>query len=118
MGEPGDKPPRRATYADLAGWRVERMPRLPEEAFFTLAPDWICEVLSPSTAAFDRAEKMPLYAREGVRHAWLIDPLTKTLEVFALGPQNRWMVIGAYRDAARVRAEPFDAIELDLALLW
>jgi Uma2 family endonuclease len=61
---------------------------------------------------------MPLYAREGVRHAWLVDPLARTLEVFALGAEGRWLAVGVHRDAARVRVEPFDAIELDLAVLW
>jgi Uma2 family endonuclease len=74
-----------ALVPDLAGWRRRRMPELPDEAFFALAPDWICEVLSKSTEDTDRNEKMPIYAREGVRHAWLIDPITKTLEVFVLG---------------------------------
>jgi len=103
---------------DLAGWRRERLPRLPEEAFFRLAPDWICEVLSPSTAAHDRVEKMPVYAREGVRHAWLIDPIAKTLEVFALGGDGRWIMAGVHRESARVRGEPFEAHELALAMLW
>jgi len=103
---------------DLAGWRLERMPELPETAFFELAPDWVCEVLSPSTEATDRADKMPIYAREGVQFAWLIDPILKTFEVFTLGPERRWSVAAVHRDDARVRAEPFDAIELDLSLLW
>ena len=103
---------------DLAGWRVERMPAVRGAAYAEVAPDWICEVLSPSTAAFDRVEKMPLYAREGVRHAWLVDPIARTLEVFALGAEGRWTLAGVHRDAARVRAEPFDAIELDLEALW
>lgn len=107
-----------ALVPDLAGWRVERMPELPETAYFTVAPDWICEVLSPSTAAFDRAEKMAVYAREGVRYAWLVDPLARTLEVFALGPEGRWVLHGVHRDKARVRAEPFDAIELEFGVLW
>ena len=107
-----------AVVPDIAGWGVERMPELPEEAYFTLAPDWICEVLSPSTATFDREEKMPLYAREGVRHAWLVDPIARTLEVFVLGAEGRWTRAGIHRDDARVRAEPFDAIELDLRVLW
>ena len=107
-----------AVVPDLAGWRVERMPELPETAYFTLAPDWVCEVLSPSTATFDRDEKMPLYAREEVRHAWLVDPIARTLEVFMLGAEGRWIEVGVHRDAARVRVEPFDAIELDLAVLW
>ena len=107
-----------AVVPDFAGWRMERMPELPETAYFTVAPDWIGEVLSPSTAAFDRAEKMPLYAREGVLHAWLVDPLARTLEVFARNPDARWLLLAVHRDAARVRAEPFDAIELDLGVLW
>lgn len=103
---------------DIAGWRRERMPELPETAFASLAPDWICEVLSPSTATFDRDAKMPVYAREGVRHAWLVDPLARTLEVFTLDPARQWLPAVTHRDAARVRAEPFDAIELALELLW
>jgi Uma2 family endonuclease len=103
---------------DLAGWRLERMPTLPDAAYFDLAPDWVCEVLSPSTEASDRADKMPIYARENVQFAWLIDPTLKTLEVFALNPDRRWLLAAVHRGEARVRAEPFDAIEIDLALLW
>lgn len=102
---------------DLAGWRLERMPTLPETVFETV-PDWICEVLSPFTKAHDRAEKLPLYARENVQYTWFVDPILRTLEVFVLGPERRWTVAALHRDDARVRAEPFDAIELDLALLW
>jgi len=83
-----------------------------------LPPDWICEVLSPSTVAHDRVEKMPVYAREGMRHAWLVDPTARTLEVFTLGADGLWNVAAVHRDKARVRAEPFEALELDLALLW
>jgi Uma2 family endonuclease len=107
-----------AVVPDLAGWRVERMPELPDTAYFTLAPDWVCEVLSPSTAKLDREEKLPLYAREGVRWAWLVDPIACALEVFVLGAERRWRAAGVHRGEARVRVEPFDAIELDLTLLW
>ncbi|WP_437616237.1 Uma2 family endonuclease [Sorangium sp. So ce834] len=107
-----------ALVSDLAGWRRERMPELPKTAYFPLAPDWICEVLSPSTAAFDRDEKMPVYAREGVRHAWLVDPIARTLEAFSPASVRTWTPVATHRDAARVRVEPFDAIELDLSLLW
>ncbi|WP_437747136.1 Uma2 family endonuclease [Sorangium sp. So ce302] len=103
---------------DLAGWRVERMPELPETAFFPLAPDWICEVLSPSTEDVDRTEKMPLYAREGVLHAWLVDPIRRTLEVFSLAADRGWEPGPVHRDAARVRVVPFEAIEIDLSVLW
>jgi Uma2 family endonuclease len=102
---------------EVAGWRRERMPEFPETAAITLAPDWICEVLSDSTEAVDRAEKMPVYAREGVRHVWLVDPRIQTLEVFRLeGDGWRWVI--THRGDATVRVEPFDAIELSLSLLW
>ena len=102
---------------DLAGWRRERMPRPPRTAAFTLAPDWVCEVLSPSTRALDRAVKLPVYAREGVRHIWLVDPEAHTLEVFRL-EGGHYSLLATHAGPARVRAEPFDAIELELAFLW
>lgn len=102
---------------DLAGWRRERMPVLPDAPFLTLSPDWICEVFSPGSARFDRKKKMPIYARVGVRNAWLIDPVERTLEVFRLA-EGRWALLSTFSDDERVRAEPFDAIELELGLLW
>lgn len=102
---------------DIGGWRVERMPDLPQTAYFEAVPDWICEVLSPSTASEDRADKMPIYAEAGVRHAWLIDPGVRTLEVYQL-EGGRWFLLSTYRDAAAVRAAPFETAELDLASLW
>jgi len=102
---------------DLGGWRRDRMTELPDVAFFTLAPDWVCEVLSPSTEAVDRAEKLPVYAREGVGHVWLVDPKTRTLEVFRR-EGSAYLLLKTWRDDAKVRAEPFDAVELLLSLLW
>ncbi len=102
---------------DLAGWRRERLPRLPDEAHFAMAPDWVCEVLSPSTAAIDRVKKLTIYARESVKHAWLVDPLAQTLEVFRLDA-GRWTLVGTWAGADTIRAEPFDALDLDLTLLW
>ena len=102
---------------DLAGWRRERMPTLPDTAAFELAPDWVCEVLSPSTEAIDRADKMPIYAREGVGHVWLVDPVTRTLEAFQREGE-RWLLLGTWRNEALVRVEPFEAFELELAGLW
>lgn len=102
---------------DLAGWRRARMPELPDAAAFELAPDWACEVLSPSTAATDRAEKMPIYARERVSNVWLVDPLARTLEACRL-ENGRWVILGTWRDDAKVRVEPFAELELDLAGLW
>jgi Uma2 family endonuclease len=101
---------------DVAGWRRERMPETPSTAYFTLPPDWVCEVLSRSTEAVDRVDKMAIYAREGVGHAWLVDPLARVLEVYRL-QSTEWLRAGVWRDDARVRAEPFDAIELELGAL-
>lgn len=102
---------------DLAGWRRERMPELPDAAYFELAPDWVCEALSPSTAAFDRAEKMPIYAEHGVAHAWLIDPDLRTLEVFGLDA-GRWMLLSVLRDDAVARIPPFEAVDFPVGRLW
>ena len=103
---------------DLAGWRVERMPELPETAFFTLAPDWVCEVLSKSTENVDRNDKLPIYAEYGVKHVWLVDPIAQTLEVHSLGDDARWREVRLFVGDSRVRAEPFAAIELELGALW
>lgn len=103
---------------DLAGWRRERMPKVPDVAYSTIAPDWICEVLSPSTEDVDRDEKMPIYARAGVRHAWLVDPIAQTLEVYTLGASGQWSEPVSFRGEEVVRAVPFDAVELDLTALW
>ncbi len=103
---------------DLAGWRRERMPVLTtEEPYFTLAPDWVAEVLSPGTASLDRTRKLPIYARTEVRNTWLLDPLARTLEVLRL-EGDKWLIVAAFSGNALVRAEPFDAIELDLGVLW
>lgn len=102
---------------DLAGWRRARMPEMPHTPAFTLAPDWACEVLSPSTARLDRGAKVPAYAREGVGHVWLVDPIVQSLEVLRLDGAS-YRVVGAWFESTKVRAEPFDAIELDLSVLW
>jgi Uma2 family endonuclease len=102
---------------DLAGWRRERMPELPDAAAIELAPDWVCEVLSPGTAAIDRARKMPLYARERVSHLWLVDPIARTLEAYRLGAPH-WILVGAWSGDAKVHVEPFEPHELELSSLW
>ncbi len=103
---------------DLAGWRRERMPVIANDAYFTVAPDWVCEVLSPSTEKLDRAYKLPtVYARADVQHAWLISPARRTLEVFRRH-MNAWLLVATLRDDEKARVEPFEAIELDLTLLW
>jgi Uma2 family endonuclease len=102
---------------DVAGWRRTRMPAMPDTAYFTLAPDWICEVLSPATARLDRQKKLAVYAREGVGNAWLIDPIQRTLEVLRLDGRQ-WVILAVHADQEEVRAEPFDAITLALGRLW
>ena len=93
------------------------MPVVPD-AYFTLAPDWICEVLSPGTARLDRHKKLRIYARERVAHAWLVDPIQRTLEVLRLNGSGEWVVAAVHADQEEVRAEPFDATTLPLARLW
>jgi Uma2 family endonuclease len=102
---------------DLAGWRRERMPIFPDVAWFDLVPDWVCEILSPSTARLDRTQKMPIYAADGVRHLWLIDPALRTLEAYE-NQQGRWTMIAAHADQEQVRVAPFDAVAIDLGGLW
>jgi len=102
---------------DLAGWRRERMPSLPDTAWFELAPDWVCEVLSPSTARTDRMLKMPCYAENGVAYCWLVDPTARTLEAFKLS-NGQWLLLGSFVDEAEVAAEPFDAVAFPLSALW
>lgn len=102
---------------DLAGWRRERMPEYPDTTGCTVAPDWVCEIQSPSNARHDRVVKLPRYAEHGVRHVWLVDTAAKTLEVLRLDG-DRWIVAGNYGGDDKARAEPFDAVELNLAALW
>jgi Uma2 family endonuclease len=102
---------------DLAGWRLHRMPSVPATAFFPVPPDWICEVVSPSTASLDRVKKLAIYAREDVRHAWLVDPMARTLEVLRLDA-GRWTILATHAGTEIVRAEPFEAVEFDMRLLW
>jgi Uma2 family endonuclease len=101
---------------DLAGWRREQMPQIPTEHFI-ISPDWVCEVLSPSTARIDRGKKMRIYAEHGVPWMWLIDPLTRIFEVFAL-VDTRWSLFATYTGEDVVHAEPFPEAEIDLGSIW
>lgn len=104
---------------DLAAWRRDHMATLPNAAFISQAPDWICEVISPSTGRIDRARKMRIYAREGVAHLWIVEPLARTLEVYRLDDtERRWVVVENFGGDDVARAEPFGAIALDLARWW
>ncbi len=102
---------------DLCGWRRETLPTLPDAAFIEVVPDWVCEVLSPSTRATDLTSKRERYRLHGVGHLWLIDPETRVLEVFRL-IDRAWSLQLSARDAESVSAPPFDAVTLDLTALW
>lgn len=110
-------PDEEVVVPDLAGWRRERMPAVPEDQRFLVTPDWVCEILSPSTARKDRTLKLPLYAQYGVPHAWLVDPLARTLEAFELRG-GLWALIATLAECDVVRVPPFDAIEFSLGDLW
>ena len=102
---------------DLAGWRRERMPEMPHVTAFTVVPDWVCEVLSPSTVVVDREKKMALYAREGIGHVWLVEPLERELEVYRL-EGRRWKRQGVHKGEVCLPVEPFEALPLELGALW
>jgi Uma2 family endonuclease len=102
---------------DLGGWRRLRMPAMADMAFFSLAPDWVCEVLSPSTERIDRGRKLRIYAEAGVAHTWLVNPVERTLELLRLR-DGAWTIVAVCSGSDAVRVEPFDAIELALSRLW
>ncbi len=102
---------------DLTGWRRERFPGLPKENWVSVSPDWVCEILSPSTVRVDKIRKMPVYARYEVPYCWLIDPVSKTLDVFKL-ESGKWVLQCAFVENDKVRAEPFQEVEIDLGNLW
>lgn len=105
------------TVPDLAGWRRERMPEFPEHRPITLVPDWVCEILSPSTRQRDRTAKMEIHARNGVPHQWIIDPAARILEAYR-NEAGKWLRIGAWRDGEVARVAPFDAVSLDIGELF
>ena len=99
------------------GWWILDEPELPDAAYFTLAPDGVCEVLSASTRRLDLHAKRPVYAREGVGHLWLIEPTDRTLEAFELR-DGEWALIACAKDDEAVSVRPFDAITFSLGDLW
>jgi Uma2 family endonuclease len=102
---------------DVAGWRIERAPTDPELVGITIAPDWICEVTSPSTARIDRVAKMPIYARQQVGHLWMVEPEGRLLEV-CRRLEDKWLLVGLFTGDAVVRCEPFADIDFDLSRCW
>lgn len=108
---------REVLVPDIAGWRKEHMPSPPEGHKVPVVPDWVCEILSPSTRSTDREEKIPLYAHYGVRFAWLVDPKTRILEAYRL-VDEKWRSLGTFRDDDIVSVAPFDAVAIRLSDLW
>ena len=100
---------------DIAAWRRERLPEVPADQRFEVVPDWVCEVLSPSTASTDREIKMPAYARHGVAHAWLVDPIAQRIEAYARDGAD-WERIGTFEGTREVRVAPFT--EVDVPTPW
>lgn len=102
---------------DLAGWRRERLPVIPRDHIFTVPPDWVCEVLSPSTARVDRAKKLPIYVRHEVDYAWIVDPVIQTVEIMHR-VTNHWIVEAVFGGDDVMRAAPFEEAVIDLASIW
>ncbi|MDX2023942.1 MAG: Uma2 family endonuclease [Deltaproteobacteria bacterium] len=103
---------------DMGGWLKTRLSAVPDDAYLILRPDWVAEVLSPRTERFDRITKLAVYAREQVPWVWLVNPRERMLEILNLGVDGRWILVGTYSGEELIRAQPFDAIEFDLAALW
>lgn len=101
---------------DLGAWRIERMASVPGVPYLTLPPDWVCEVVSPSTERIDRQKKLRIYAREGVRYCWFVDPLKHIIEMRRL--EGAEWVLATHRDSDAINPEPFDALPLPLVKLW
>lgn len=118
LAEPGIEVPRSPEFSpDVAGWRRERMPSLPKHGPITVVPDWACEILSPRTRSYDLLVKRPFYAELGIGHLWYVDPEARSLTVSRL-LDGKWLEVGVFGRDQRVRAEPFDAIEIALGDWW
>lgn len=102
---------------DIAGWRKERLTPFPDKSFIETPPDWLAEILSPSTQALDRTDKLAVYAEFGVKHCWYVDPIARTLEVFALSG-GKWLLAAAYKNSDPVAAPPFEVHSFALDVLW
>lgn len=102
---------------DLAAWRRERLPELGDANGIDVVPDWVCEIVSRSTERFDRTEKLPRYATAGVGYAWLVDPVTRCVEVLSRAGDS-WRVVETHSGDTLVCAPPFEAVTIELAALW
>ncbi|RTL70336.1 MAG: Uma2 family endonuclease [Hyphomicrobiales bacterium] len=99
---------------DIAGWHTDRLPKLPATYYIETPPDWLAEILSPSTQAIDRTDKLTIYAEFGVKHCWYLDPIAKTLEVLAL----KGTIHSTFKGDATVAAPPFEVHSFALDVLW
>lgn len=108
---------REVVVPDLGGWRRDRFTQPLDQAAIELRPDWVCEIISPSTEKIDRARKTRVYAREGVPNRWFVNPVTATLKVYHLVGEN-WQLVATHQGDDEVRAEPFEAVPLQLGHLW
>ncbi len=118
LPEPGIELPNTPEIApDVAGWRRERLPTLPADAAISVVPDWVCEILSPTTRRHNLLIKKPYYAKVGVAHHWIVDLEARTVTAYRL-ESGRWLEIAVYGDEREAHIEPFDAIVLDIASWW
>lgn len=117
IDEPEIHPENQVVVPDLAGWRREHLPRIPDAAYFMLAPDWVCEVLSPSSARYDRGAKQRIYADAAVAWYWIVDPLDRRLEVME-NRDGRWAVVGMFTANETAIAQPFIEAPIPLLELW
>lgn len=104
---------------DISGWRAQRFTEPLDSTYFCVEPDWVCEVLSPSTAGYDRGIKRRTYLERGIRYLWIVHPTERTLEAYeALQDGSAWALRATCTESDRAQLEPFSELELDLALLW
>ncbi len=107
---------------DVAGWKIEKLPDVPQKVFgeplITITPDWVCEILSPSSGRRDRVLKRKIYWELKVGYYWIIDPLNQTLEAYKYERSSKWTEVGVYGGEEKAKVEPFDDIEFDLSTLW
>lgn len=118
LGEPGIELPNTPEIApDIAGWRKERLPQLPADSAITVVPDWVCEILSPTTRRHNVLVKKPYYAKIGVRHVWIVDLSARTVAASRL-QDGLWVELGTWGDEKDARIEPFVEVALDISSWW
>jgi Uma2 family endonuclease len=119
VNEPGIELPNdtKEISPDVAGWRRERMPEMPGDEPIRVVPDWLCEILSPTTRRHDLLRKQPYYAKVGVPFMWLIDLDARVLTAYRL-EGTAWLTVGTYSEETEARIAPFDAVPLNVASWW